>query len=129
VASVSITVKQVENVLTVPTGAGHTEENKTVVHQMSNGAQVCTPVQVGATYGAVTQIISGLKTGAYTRAITAAGATVTPAATTNQSGSAGQSAASRSAMSIGRAVTGTCRPHQTGKRCAHLGRYSVQGKD
>jgi multidrug efflux pump subunit AcrA (membrane-fusion protein) len=63
VASVSITVKQVENVLTVPTGAVHTEENKTVVHQMSNGARISTPVQVGATYGAVTQIISGLKTG------------------------------------------------------------------
>ena len=37
VASVSITVKQVENVLTVPTGAVHTEQNETVVHQMSNG--------------------------------------------------------------------------------------------
>jgi multidrug efflux pump subunit AcrA (membrane-fusion protein) len=62
-ANISITVKQVENVLTVPTGALHTEENGTVVHQLSNGTQVSTPVKVGATYGALTQILSGLKTG------------------------------------------------------------------
>jgi len=62
-ANVSIIVKQVENVLTVPTNALHTEKNTTVVHQMKNGEQVSTPVTVGTAYGAVTQILSGLKTG------------------------------------------------------------------
>jgi len=61
--TVSIIVKQVENVLTVPTNAVHTENGKTVVHQMVKGAQVSTPVTVGTTYGAETQILSGLKTG------------------------------------------------------------------
>ena len=62
-AEVSIIVKQVENVLTVPTNALHTENGKTVVHQLKNGAQVSTPVTVGTTYGPVTQILSGVKTG------------------------------------------------------------------
>ncbi|MHB1474263.1 MAG: efflux RND transporter periplasmic adaptor subunit [Dermatophilaceae bacterium] len=62
-ATVSIIVKQVENVLTVPTSALHTENGRTVVHQMVNGAQVSTLVTVGTTYGVVTQILSGLKTG------------------------------------------------------------------
>ena len=62
-AAVSIIVKQVENVLTVPTSALHTENGRTVVHQSRNGAQVSTPVTVGATYGAATQILSGLKSG------------------------------------------------------------------
>ena len=62
-ADVSIIVKQVENLLTVPTNALHTEGGKTVVHQISNGAQVSTPVAVGTTYGPVTQILSGLKAG------------------------------------------------------------------
>jgi len=60
---VAIIVKQVENVLTVPTNALHTVNGKTVVYQMTNGSQVSTPVTVGATYGPVTQILSGLKTG------------------------------------------------------------------
>ena len=62
-AEVSIIVKQVENVLTVPANALHTENGKTVVHQLKNGAQVSTPVTVGTTYGPVTQILSGVKTG------------------------------------------------------------------
>jgi multidrug efflux pump subunit AcrA (membrane-fusion protein) len=62
-ADVSIIVKQVENVLTVPTNAVHTENGKTVVYQMVNGAQVSTPVTLGTTYGAATQIRSGLKAG------------------------------------------------------------------
>jgi multidrug efflux pump subunit AcrA (membrane-fusion protein) len=62
-ADVSIIVKQVENLLTVPTNAVHTENGKTVVHQMTNGTQVSAPVKVGTTYGAVTQILSGLKAG------------------------------------------------------------------
>ncbi|HEX7535461.1 MAG TPA: biotin/lipoyl-binding protein [Dermatophilaceae bacterium] len=62
-ADVAIIVKQVENLLTVPTNAVHTESGRTVVHQLKNGAQVSTQVKVGTTYGAVTQILSGLKTG------------------------------------------------------------------
>jgi multidrug efflux pump subunit AcrA (membrane-fusion protein) len=62
-ADVSIIVKQVENLLTVPTNALHTENGKTVVHQMANGAQISTPVKVGTTYGPATQILSGLKAG------------------------------------------------------------------
>jgi membrane fusion protein, macrolide-specific efflux system len=62
-AQVSIIVKQVPDVLTVPTNALHTENGKTVVHQLRNGAQVSTPVSVGTTYGPVTQILSGLKSG------------------------------------------------------------------
>ena len=62
-ADVAIIVKQVENVLTVPTNALHTEGGRTVVHKMINGTQVSTAVTVGTTYGPVTQILSGLKTG------------------------------------------------------------------
>jgi len=62
-ADVAIIVKQVENLLSVPTNAVHTESGKTVVHQLKGGAQVSTPVKVGTTYGAVTQILSGLKAG------------------------------------------------------------------
>jgi hypothetical protein len=62
-ATASIIVKQVENLLSVQTSAVHTEGGKTVVHQMKGGAQVSTPVKVGTTYGAVTQILSGLEAG------------------------------------------------------------------
>lgn len=62
-ATVAIVVKQVQDVLTVPTSALHTEKNETVVHQMTNGAQVSTPVTVGTTYGPVTEIVHGLKAG------------------------------------------------------------------
>jgi macrolide-specific efflux system membrane fusion protein len=61
--SVSIIVKQVESVLTVPTNALHTENGRTVVHRIVNGSQVSTPVTIGTTYGPATQILSGLKTG------------------------------------------------------------------
>jgi multidrug efflux pump subunit AcrA (membrane-fusion protein) len=60
---VAIIVKQVENLLSVQTNAVHTEGGKTVVYQMKGGAQVSTPVKVGTVYGAVTQILSGLKAG------------------------------------------------------------------
>jgi multidrug efflux pump subunit AcrA (membrane-fusion protein) len=62
-ATVAIIVRLVENVLTVPTSALHTESGKNVVHQLRAGAQVSTPVTVGTPYGAVTQIIAGLKVG------------------------------------------------------------------
>jgi macrolide-specific efflux system membrane fusion protein len=62
-ADVAIIVKQLDNVLTVPTNALHTESGQTVVHQIRSGAQVSTPVKVGTTYGALTQILSGIKAG------------------------------------------------------------------
>ena len=62
-ADVAIIVKQVENLLSVQTNAVHTEGGKTVAYQMKDGAQVSTPVKVGTVYGAVTQILSGLKAG------------------------------------------------------------------
>jgi len=62
-ASVVITVKQVPDVLTVPTSAIHEENGQTVVYQMKNGAQVSTPVTVGTVYGTTTQITKGLNAG------------------------------------------------------------------
>ena len=55
----SIIVKQVPDVLTVPTAAITPAERQTVVYQMQDGAQVTTPVTVGTVYGATTQITSG----------------------------------------------------------------------
>ena len=62
-ASVVITVKQVPDVLTVPTAAIHEENGQTVVYQMKDGQQVSTPVTVGAVYGTTTQVTSGLNAG------------------------------------------------------------------
>jgi multidrug efflux pump subunit AcrA (membrane-fusion protein) len=62
-ATVAIIVKQLPNVLTVPTAAVHTANGKTVVYQRKNGSQVNTPVTVGAVFGPSTQIIAGLKSG------------------------------------------------------------------
>jgi len=62
-ASVVITVKQVPDVLTVPTAAIHDENGQTVVYQMKDGTQVSTPVTVGTVYGTTTQITKGLNAG------------------------------------------------------------------
>jgi multidrug efflux pump subunit AcrA (membrane-fusion protein) len=62
-ATVVITVKQVPDVLTVPTAAIHEENGQTVVYQIKDGAQVSTPVTVGAVYGTSTQITKGLNAG------------------------------------------------------------------
>jgi membrane fusion protein, macrolide-specific efflux system len=62
-AAVVITVKQVPDVLTVPTAAIHEENGQTVVYQMKDGQQVSTPVTVGTVYGTTTQITKGLNAG------------------------------------------------------------------
>ena len=62
-ADVAIVVKQLSDVLTVPTSALHTEGGRTVVHQLRRGQQVSTPVTVGAVYGFTTQVLSGLTDG------------------------------------------------------------------
>lgn len=61
--SVSIVVKQLNDVLTVPTLAVRTENGQTVVSLVKNGATVTTPVTVGQVFGGQTQITKGLADG------------------------------------------------------------------
>jgi multidrug efflux pump subunit AcrA (membrane-fusion protein) len=62
-ADVSIIVKQVPNVLTVPTLALSTSGGKTYVQKVNGSSTKKTAVTVGETYGASTEIKSGLKAG------------------------------------------------------------------
>ncbi len=62
-ADVSIIVKQVPNVLTVPTAAVHSSAGKTTVTVSTKGKQVVTPVTIGQVYGAQTEITAGLTAG------------------------------------------------------------------
>lgn len=62
-ADVAIVVRAVPDVLTVPTAAIHTEQGRTVVHQVHAGQQVSTPVTIGEVYGNTTQITGGLNEG------------------------------------------------------------------
>jgi multidrug efflux pump subunit AcrA (membrane-fusion protein) len=59
----SIITKQVSNVLAVPAMALSTSNGRTTVEKLVNGSPVKTTVTVGQTYGAQTQITSGLKSG------------------------------------------------------------------
>jgi multidrug efflux pump subunit AcrA (membrane-fusion protein) len=61
--TVAITVKQLTNVLSVPTQAITTVGGKTVVQKLVNGKQVQTEVKLGAVMSAATVITSGLKAG------------------------------------------------------------------
>jgi multidrug efflux pump subunit AcrA (membrane-fusion protein) len=62
-ASVSIIVKQVADVLTVPTLAVRTSGGKTVVKVRKGGKDTDVPVTVGTVYGASTEIKSGIAEG------------------------------------------------------------------
>jgi multidrug efflux pump subunit AcrA (membrane-fusion protein) len=62
-ADVVIVVKQLPDVLTVPTAAIHTVNGETVVYQRNRGKAVTTPVTVGTVYGSRTQILRGIKAG------------------------------------------------------------------
>jgi multidrug efflux pump subunit AcrA (membrane-fusion protein) len=62
-ASVSIIVKQVENVLTVPTQAVTTKSGKTYVSVVKNGKVTRTAITIGQTYGAQTEVTEGLSAG------------------------------------------------------------------
>jgi macrolide-specific efflux system membrane fusion protein len=62
-ADVSIITKQVTGVLSVPTVALHTSGKTTYVQRLVNGAKVRTTVKVGDTYGASTEVKSGVKAG------------------------------------------------------------------
>jgi multidrug efflux pump subunit AcrA (membrane-fusion protein) len=62
-ADVSIIVKQVTNVLSVPTLALTTSGGKTYVQKVDGSGTKKTAVTVGQTYGASTEITAGLKAG------------------------------------------------------------------
>jgi RND family efflux transporter MFP subunit len=62
-ADVALIVKQLNNVLTIPTQAVRSVNGATVVYQRVGGKRVTTPVIVGASYGPTTEITSGLKAG------------------------------------------------------------------
>ena len=62
-AEASIVVKQVEDVLSVPTMALQTDEDGTFVMKVVDGTAVKTPVETGATYGPATEIVSGVEDG------------------------------------------------------------------
>jgi len=62
-ATASITVKQIQNVLTVSSRAIRSSGSSTYVMKMVNGKAVKTPVKIGTVYGATTQILSGLSSG------------------------------------------------------------------
>src|SRR6478672_1335854 len=63
-ASVSIIVKQMDDVLTVPTAALSSSDGRTTVTVLQNGQQVTTAVTVGRIFGARTEITAGLSDGA-----------------------------------------------------------------
>ncbi len=62
-ASVNIIVKQLTDVLTVPTLAVRTENGATVVTAVRSGANVTVPVTIGQVFGVQTQITKGLAQG------------------------------------------------------------------
>ena len=62
-ATVTLIVRQLSHVTTVPTVAVHYTSSGAVVDEIANGRQVAHPVTVGMTAGARTQIVSGLSVG------------------------------------------------------------------
>jgi macrolide-specific efflux system membrane fusion protein len=62
-AAVSLVVRQLQDVLTVPTQALSTSGTDTVVTKVVDGKDVTTPVRVGTSYGPSTQVLSGLVAG------------------------------------------------------------------
>ena len=62
-ASVTLIVKQLSNVTTVPTTAVHYTSSGAVVYEIAGGRQVAHPVTVGMTSAGETQVTSGLTVG------------------------------------------------------------------
>jgi multidrug efflux pump subunit AcrA (membrane-fusion protein) len=62
-ATVTLIVRQLSNVTTVPTTAVHYTSSGAVVYEMVNGHEVAHPVTVGMTSAGETQIVSGLSVG------------------------------------------------------------------
>jgi multidrug efflux pump subunit AcrA (membrane-fusion protein) len=63
-ATVTLIVKQLSNVTTVPTEALHYTSSGAEVYEMVKGREVAYPVTVGMTSAGETQIVSGLSVGA-----------------------------------------------------------------
>ena len=62
-ATVAITVKQLTDVLTVPTQAVRTTNGATTVQLSTNGTVTTAPVTVGGVYGTSTVVTTGLSEG------------------------------------------------------------------
>jgi len=62
-ATVTLIVRQLSNVTTVPTAALHYTSSGIVVYEIVDGRQVAYPVTAGMTSGGQTQIVSGLSAG------------------------------------------------------------------
>jgi hypothetical protein len=62
-AQVAVIVKQLTDVLVVPTAAVHPENGRSVVYEIQDGTQVSVPVTVGLSGGGQTQIIDGISPG------------------------------------------------------------------
>jgi uncharacterized membrane protein YgcG len=62
-ADVELVVKQVDNVLEVPTSAVHTLGTSSYVDILKNGKEVEQSITLGATASDETQVVSGLKSG------------------------------------------------------------------
>lgn len=62
-ADATITVKVLQNVLTVDTRAVHSDTAGTYVEKLVDGKPVRTTIKVGGTYGLQTEVTSGLKAG------------------------------------------------------------------
>jgi macrolide-specific efflux system membrane fusion protein len=83
-AQVSITIKQLTDVVVVPRGAVHQESGKSVVYEMDGDQQVAHPVTVGLSAGGQTQITDGLAAG--TRIVVPAAPTQTGSGGTGRGG-------------------------------------------
>lgn len=62
-ATATIIVTQRQNVLTVPTAAIHSANGKTVVDVLTDGRAKATTITIGASYGSVTEVTSGVTAG------------------------------------------------------------------
>lgn len=62
-ATVAVTVKQANDVLTVPTQALHTENGETFVYVVEGDRRTKTVVTLGESYGMQTEVLSGLTEG------------------------------------------------------------------
>lgn len=63
-ASVAVTIKQANDVLTVPTQALHTEDGATFVYVVDGDKRTKTVVTLGESYGMQTEVLTGLAEGA-----------------------------------------------------------------
>ena len=88
-AQVTIIVKQLSDVLVVPSAAVHQENGASAVYEIKDGKQVSVPVTVGLVSGGQTQITGGIDAGAQVVLPTEATGTGTTTGTTTRGGGAG----------------------------------------